>query len=210
MTEVAIVVGASSGLGAAIAARLREKGQQVIGVSRHGPDIWGDAALPQTARLAVVEAQKRGSLELLVNCAGSGVFKPVGSYSAEDVEKVFTSNLATTLAFCQTVYPLFKQRGAGTIVNVMSTAALVGKPGETIYCAAKWGVRGFTEALRVEAKGTGVRIVSVYPGGMKTPFWSGDPRDTSSFMDPRDVAATIVNALFAVVPPTELTIARKV
>jgi len=209
MTDVAIVVGASSGLGAAISALLRQRRLEVVGVSRRGPDIRGDAALPETAKAALAEAQRRGALRLLVNCAGSGVFKPVGSYTGEDVATVFTSNLATTIAFCQAIYPLFKQSG-GTIVNVMSTAALVGKPGETIYCAAKWAVRGYTEALRAEAKGTPVRIVSVYPGGMKTPFWSGDPRDVSTFMEPNDVAAAIVDALFQPksVQVTELTITR--
>ena len=207
MSDVAIVVGASSGLGAAIYDLLKKR-MEVVGVSRRGPDIRGDASLPETAQSSLAAAQKRGTLQMLVNCAGSGVFKPAGSYTNDDVAKVFTSNLATTLAFCQTIYPIFTQRGDGTIVNVMSTAALVGKPGETVYCAAKWGVRGYTEALRAEAKGTGVRIVAVYPGGMKTPFWEGDPRDTSAFMDPSDVAKTIIDALFAPTPPSELTIAR--
>jgi short-subunit dehydrogenase len=209
MTDAAIVVGASSGLGASISSLLKQRGLEVVGVSRRGPDICGDAALSETAKAAIAEAQRRGALRLLVNCAGSGVFKPVGSYTDEDVGSVFNSNLATTIAFCQAVYPLFKQSG-GTIVNVMSTAALVGKPGETIYCSAKWAVRGYTEALRVEAKGTPVRIVSVYPGGMKTPFWSGDPRDVSTFMEPNDVASAIVDALFQPksVQVTELTITR--
>ncbi len=208
MTGVAIVVGASSGLGAAMYANLRQRGLEVIGVSRRGPDVHGDAMLPETAAAAIAESRKRGTLNLLVNCAGTGIFKPAGTYAPEDVATLFTSNVATTMAFCQAIYPLFKQQHAGTIVNVMSTAALVGKPGETVYCAAKWAVRGFTEALRAEAKGTGVRVMSVYPGGMKTPFWKGDPRDTSGFMEPADVAAAIADAIFQQVGVTELTISR--
>lgn len=207
MTDVAIVVGASSGLGAALYEVLRKR-MQVVGVARRGPDIRGDAALPETAKAAIDEARRRGTLNLLINCAGTGVFKPAGTYLPEDVATVFTSNVATTMAFCQAIYPLFKQQEAGTIVNVMSTAALVGKPGETVYCAAKWAVRGFTEALRAEAKGTGVRVMSVYPGGMKTPFWKGDPRDTSGFMEPDDVATAIADAIFQKVGVTELTISR--
>lgn len=207
MTDVAIVVGASSGLGAALYESLRKR-MAVVGVARRGPEIRGDAALPETAKAAVDEARRRGTLNLLINCAGTGVFKPAGTYSPEDVATVFTSNVATTLAFCQAIYPLFRQQGSGTIVNVMSTAALVGKAGETIYCGAKWAVRGFTEALRVEAKGTGVRVVGVYPGGMKTAFWKGDPRDVGGFMEPADVASAIVDAIFQKVGVTELTISR--
>ena len=207
--EVAIVTGASSGLGAEIAALLRSRGMDVVGVSRRGPDIKGDASERSIVQAAVEEAGRRGALRLLVNCAGIGVFKPVGSYSDEDIARVFTSNLAAIMAFCETVFPMMKQAG-GTIVNVMSSAALVGKAGESVYCAAKWGARGYTEALRAEAKGSPVRILAVYPGGMKTAFWEGDPRDTSSFMDPREVAEAIVAAIFqpATIQVTELTIAR--
>jgi short-subunit dehydrogenase len=84
----------------------------------------------------------------------------------------------------------------GFIVNVMSTAATMARAQECIYCAAKWGARGFTESLRLEAKKTPVKIVSVYPGGMKTPFWSeraGMQPNTSAFMEPSEVAGVIVD-----------------
>jgi short-subunit dehydrogenase len=207
--QTAIVTGASSGLGAAISALLRDRSLDVVGVSRRGPDIKGDASQRGTAKAAVAEAARRGTLSILVNCAGAGIFKSVGSYTFDDLARVFTSNLASTINFCEVVFPLFKESG-GTIVNVMSSAALIGKAGESVYCAAKWGVRGYTEALRAEGKGSKVRILAAYPGGMKTAFWKDDPRDTSGFMDPADVAAAIVEAIFQ--PPgiqiTDLTIAR--
>lgn len=80
----------------------------------------------------------------------------------------------------------------------MSTAATTPRANETVYCAAKWGARGFTEALRVEAKGTPLRILAVYPGGMNTPFWSrtrGGGTDSSRFMSPGEVAAAICEAV---------------
>ena len=74
---------------------------------------------------------------------------------------------------------------------------------------AKWGARGYTEALRNEAKETKARILSVFPGGMKTPFWP-DPKRSANFMDPKEVAAAIVDAIFQ--PPTiqvsEIVISR--
>jgi short-subunit dehydrogenase len=77
----------------------------------------------------------------------------------------------------------------------MSTAANVAKAGEAIYCAAKWGAKGFTESLRLETKGSRVRILSVYPGGMDTPFWAEAPdvvSDTSNLMNPKEVAEIIL------------------
>ena len=188
MTGVAVVTGASSGLGFEIAALLRDRGLDVVGAARRGPDIKGDGARRETAIAAFDEARRRGRIELLVNCAGIGVFHPAGTYSDEEIEQVIGSNLISMINFCEVFIA-----AAPIIVNVMSTAALAGKPGETVYCAAKWGARGYTEALRAEAKG--VRVIGVYPGGMNTPFWAGAEK-AGKFMDPREIAAKIVSAIF--------------
>ena len=186
MSQTAIVTGASSGLGFEIAAMLRERGMTVIGVSRRGPGIRGDASKRETA---IAARDAAGDPALLVNCAGVGIFHPAGSYTPEEVEEVIGANLVAMINFCE----VFAGR-VPTIGNVMSTAALSGKPGESVYCAAKWGARGYTEALRAELKET--RVVGVYPGGMKTPFWASDPERAATFMDPKDIAAKIVAAIF--------------
>lgn len=205
MTDVAVVTGASSGLGREIANILRVK-MAVVGVSRRGPDVRGDASDPATAAAALDAAQKLGTARLLVNCAGTGIYKPIGSYTTEDIAATLNANLVATIVFCERFLPLVTRDG-GTVVNVLSTAALVGKPNETIYCAAKWGARGYTEALRAETKGTKARILAVYPGGMDTAFW--EPQ-RESFMPPRDVAAMIVDAVMrpASIAVTELVISR--
>jgi short-subunit dehydrogenase len=197
---VAIVTGASSGLGAAIAQLLGSR-MPVVGVSRR---TLGDASNPDTARRAIEEAEKLGAIDLLVNCAGVGVFGPAGSYDEKAIDDVLDANLKSTIVFCNALFPRFARDG-GTIVNVLSTAALVGKPNESVYCAAKWGARGYTEALRAEAKGTKARVISVAPGGMDTPFW---PERREGFMDPREIAAVIVDAVDRRVNVTELVIAR--
>lgn len=186
MSGVAVVTGASSGLGFEIAALLRQRGFEVVGVARRGPDIKGDGAKRETAIAALAEARRRGTIELLVNCAGIGIFHPAGTYTDEEIERVIGSNLISMINFCDVFVPVVP-----VIVNVMSTAALTGKPNETVYCAAKWGARGYTEALRAEAMG--VRVVAVYPGGMNTPFWAGDAK-AARFMDPREIAGKIVAA----------------
>jgi short-subunit dehydrogenase len=200
----AIVTGASSGLGKAIAELLAQR-MPVVGVSRRGPShILGDAADPSTAQRTIAAAEQLGPIDLLVNCAGAGVFGPAGSYDEHAIDAVLDANLKSTIVFCNALFPAFQARG-GTIVNVLSTAALIGKPNESVYCAAKWGARGYTEALRAEAKGTKARVISVAPGGMDTPFW---PERRADFMDPKEIAAVIVDAIDRRVNVTELVIAR--
>jgi short-subunit dehydrogenase len=141
---------------------------------------------------------------LLVNCAGAGVFGPAGSYDDAAIARVLDANLLATILFCEALFPRFRTEG-GTIVNVLSTAALIGKPNESVYCAAKWGARGYTEALRAEAKGTKARIMSVAPGGMDTAFWT---ERRSDFMDPKDIAAIVVDAIERPVNVSEIVISR--
>ena len=194
---VAIVTGASSGLGLSIAELLRSRGAQVIGVSRRATaDVSGDASKRETAIRAIEAAERLGTIDLLVNCAGAGIFGPAGSYDDDAI---------ATINFCELLFPRFKEHG-GTIVNILSTAALVGKANETVYCAAKWGARGYGEALKAEAKGTNARIIAVSPGGMNTPFW---PEPRPGFMDPADVAATIVDAIERPVDISEIVITRR-
>jgi len=208
MTDTAIVTGASSGLGLEIARQLTARGMEVIGVARRESPfttVRGDAACVETAQLAIGAAKVRGALRLLVNCAGVGIYGPAGSYDEQAIRRVIEANLVTTIVFCNAVFPVMRAEGKGTIVNVLSTAALVGKPNETVYCAAKWGARGYSEALRAEAKGTGVRVLSAAPGGMRTPFW---PDDRAGFMDPSEVAAIILDAVFRPLAVTDLVIQR--
>jgi short-subunit dehydrogenase len=198
---VGIVTGASSGLGLALSSMLIERGMHVVGVSRR---TVGDASQEETAKRAIAEAERYGQIHLLVNAAGVGVFGAAGSYDENSIRRVLDANLVSTIVFCDALLPRFQREG-GTIVNILSTAALVAKPDESVYCAAKWGARGYTEVLRAESKGTKARVMSVAPGGMNTPFWD-PPRE--DFMDPREVAAVIVDAIERPVYVAELVIQR--
>lgn len=205
MRSVAIVTGGTSGLGEAIAVLLRERGMEVVTVSRRETaDITGDAAHEDTVLRAVTHAESLGDITLLVNCAGVGLFGAAGSYVEEDVRQVIDANLVATILFCDELFPRFTRDG-GTIVNILSTAALVPKPNESVYCAAKWGARGYTEVLKEEARGTHARVISVAPGGMHTPFWE---QTREGFMDPADIARVIVDALDAPVNVSSIVIER--
>jgi short-subunit dehydrogenase len=203
--SVAIVTGGTSGLGAAIAALLGERGYEVVTVSRRDSAIVsGDASRAETVKRAIVAAESLGELTLLVNCAGSGIFGALGSYDEEIVRTIVDANLTSMILFSDAVFRRFAERG-GTIVNILSTAALVAKPNESVYCAAKWGARGYTDVLRAEAKGTRARVISVAPGGMDTPFW---PEQRDGFMRAAEVAKVVVDAIERPVNVSSLVIER--
>jgi short-subunit dehydrogenase len=202
----AIVTGATSGLGLAIVQLLRSRGTSVVGVGRReSADVVGDASKREAALRAVEAAERFGALDLLVNCAGIGIFGPAGSYDEATIAKILESNLVATINFCDLLFPRFREHG-GTIVNILSTAALTGKANETVYCAAKWGARGYTEALKAEAKGTKAHVIAVAPGGMNTPFW---PDARTGFMNANDVAQIIVDAIARPVDVSEIVITRR-
>lgn len=210
--KTAIVTGAGSGLGLQLSIALIGDGRKVIGVTRSNPvdrdfvhlveqgalkHVRGDAGDPRTVEMALAEAEALGGVDLLINCAGAGIYGPAGSYSRRDLDDVFAGNLYGTILFSEAAFRIFRSEG-GTIVNVMSTASQVARANEAIYCASKWGARGYTESLRIEAKGSAASIVAVYPGGMNTPFWEvgrGSKVDPSKFMDPAQVAQVILSAL---------------
>lgn len=210
MTQnVAIVTGYSSGLGRAFAAELLDRGWTVIGVSRapKGPDwpakheaavhhVSGSVASESTVREAFTKAGELGELHIVVNCAGQGVFGDVGSYNADDISKAIEGNLAGLILFTDHAVAHMSESG-GTIVNVMSTAAKKLRTGESVYTAAKWGAKAYTRTVReaVKAKKLGIRVIEVYPCGMKTAFWSQAVRPVSdgfSFPAPEPIAAVVL------------------
>lgn len=134
---------------------------------------------------------------IVISCAGEGVFGKIGSFKDEHIKKVFSANLIGTILISQKAVEQMQKKG-GFIVNVMSTSAMIVRENESIYCASKWGSKGFTESLRLETKGSKIKVVSVYPGGMQTPFWDSDfviKPNTDSFMKPDEVAQIIVENL---------------
>jgi len=205
MAPVAIIPGGTSGLGAEVAKLLRARDTAVVTVSRRKTaHVVGDASREDTVKRAIDAAEKLGEITLLINCAGSGGFGPTGTYDEAGVRAILDANLTSMILFCDALFPRFAKHG-GTIVNVLSTAALIAKPNESVYCAAKWGARGYTDVLKAEAKGTKARILSVAPGGMQTPFWES-PRE--GFMDPAEIAKIILDAIDRPVNLTSIVIER--
>lgn len=221
---VALVVGASSGLGKAVATLLAKERARVFGMARR----IADAALPGSVLKIPMNVRQPESIDdafrlldaqtdhvdILVNCAGRGLVKPFQETTREDIMDVFGTNLKGNIYTTLEVYRRMLPNASGHIVNVASTTGVVPKAKETIYAASKAGLRAFTEALRMEAAPHGIRVTGVSPGGMDTDFWGKDgmPPAGNAFMDPADVAQQIMNLLQSPssISPAELVIQRGV
>lgn len=133
-------------------------------------------------------------VHLLINNAGTGVFQPLNELSESDIRQMMETNVYGTIYPTKAVYPLFKQQGYGKLMNIISTAGLRGKVNESVYCASKFAVRGFTESLVKEWDGSGIYPTAVYMGGMDTPFWNESDHisDQSRLKSPEKVAELIV------------------
>jgi short-subunit dehydrogenase len=233
MRKISVISGGTSGLGFEIANLLIRSGKSVLILGRNSEKL-ADAS----SRLRKVsenllagslicnigmeeDVRKVGkfltsnsfSVEYLFNNAGRGLFAKAQNSTSALIDTIFEANLKGMILLTSEILRLTPHDQELTIVNIMSTSALLGRAEETVYCAAKWGARGFTEALRTEFKGTKRNIIAVYPGGMKTNFWDipGQNRDISSFMDPAEVAEKIVNAVIVTdkLFVTDITINRK-
>ena len=217
MLKVSIISGGASGLGYEIAVRLVRNGNNVVLLGRDEEKLekasnqlkdTTSGVFAETVkcnvglesdikRLKEYLSERNMITEYLFNNAGIGLFTPADKLNSEMIDKVFEANVKGMMLLTSQILSITPKEEELTIINIMSTSALVGRAEETVYCAAKWGARGFTEALRAELKGTKRNVIAVYPGGMKTDFWKiqGQNRDISSFMCPALVADKIVNAV---------------
>jgi short-subunit dehydrogenase len=233
MKKISIISGGGSGLGFEIAELFVKSGRNVMILGRNSEKLnEASARLKIFAKNNLAEsmvcnigqeedikkvgdylAKNSFSVEYLFNNAGMGLFKRADTTTSAMIESVFEANVKGMILLTSEILRLTPEKEELTIVNIMSTSALSGRAEETIYCAAKWGARGYTEALRTELKGTKRNIIAVYPGGMRTDFWKipGQDRDISRFMDPAEVAMKIVNAVLVSdkMLVTDITINRK-
>ena len=156
----------------------------------------GDIADEEFVINAIQEIAKIGNIAYLINNAEKACFKEPSQYTKADIEMSLTGLKGMILCSTQTLK--VKNETDLKIVNIMSSAALKGNKQEALYCAAKWGERGYTESLKVAYKGSSVKIIGVYPGGMNTEFWEHN-RDyvtlekSNSFMPPKEVATVILD-----------------
>lgn len=187
----ALVTGASSGIGAAMATLLAERGGHVYGLSRRGEAPAGihaiaaditDADSVQAAVARIIS--ERGQLDIVVNAAGIGGAGPVEQIPLAEARKVMETNFFGALNVAQATLPHLRRRPRANLVMVSSIAGLMGIPYRAIYSASKAGVEMLVESLRLELRSTGVRVVSVNPGDTATPIIGAQYRMPADEVDP--------------------------
>ncbi len=210
--KVAVVTGGGRGIGAETALALARAGARVaIGdvdlqaAEQTAAGLPGEALALRldvtdrpafTAFLDTVES-RLGPIEVLVNNAGIMPLAMIEDEADDTTLRVLEINLHAVIHGCREAIRRMRPRAAGTIVNVASTAGKQGVVGAATYCATKHGVVGLSEAIRLELRGSGVEVVCVMPGVVRTELTTGvpDARGVPT-IDARDVATEIVDALY--------------
>jgi 3-oxoacyl-[acyl-carrier protein] reductase len=206
--KVALVTGASRGIGAAVAHMLDERGVKLGLASRSGDDLGLDAvaqpcdvrALEQLESIVAATVERFGRLDILVANAGVGAYGPFLDLSLDHLDEMVDVNLKGTLYAVRAALPHLMESGRADIVTVASEAGRRGLPFEATYCASKFGQVGFTRALDHELREHGVRCTNVCPGGVATDFALDAGRGRSpdalpGMMTADDVAEVIVFVL---------------
>lgn len=209
--QVALITGASAGIGAAIARAFLREGADLVVVARRverlealaaeaqqlGREcrfVIGDVREEDTASRATQAALDHfGKIDILVNNAGVGVYKQLEETSPDDYDTMMDSNMRSTFLFTRYVVPVLLRQGSGIIINVSSMAGVMGFPGEAVYCATKFAQVGFTQALDRELRPRGIKVGVLCPGGVKTEFAIGAGRTeegvaVSGMLEAEDVA----------------------
>jgi NAD(P)-dependent dehydrogenase (short-subunit alcohol dehydrogenase family) len=177
--KVVLVTGASSGFGEAVAAELQSRGHRVFGTSRRpmaSPaagystvtlDVDDDASV--AAGVAEVLRQA-GRIDVLVNNAGFGLAGALEETTVAEARRQFETNFFGVHRACRAVLPQMRARRSGRIVNMSSLGGLVSVPFQAMYCASKFAVEAYTEALRMEVWPFGIQVAMVEPGDFATRF----------------------------------------
>lgn len=215
--RVALITGASRGIGRAIALRLAQAGATTVLAARTDPAL---AAVAETIRAsggetlvvptdvtndqqleALVNAAlaRFGHIDILVNNAGGGPPRtPIVKARIRDWEWTVRLNLWATMVLTKLVLPAMIERRSGTIVNICSLAGLAGKPGEAAYAAAKFGVRGFSQSLFEEVREYGIKVSTICPGYVDTALIPPNRRvDRSKMLSPEDVAHAVYEVVIS-------------
>ncbi|MCR4606483.1 MAG: SDR family oxidoreductase [Oscillospiraceae bacterium] len=186
MSKVAIVTGASSGIGLAVSKQLLEAGCTVYGFSRRGTSAEGvkPVAVEITDEAAVKAAvdsvaEKEGRIDILINNAGMGISGPVEFTSAEDMKLQMEVNYYGQVYCAKAVLPHMRRQGSGRIVCTSSVAAVMSIPYQSFYSSTKAAVSAMALALRNEVKNFGIQVCAVMPGDTKTGFTDARIKDDS-------------------------------
>ena len=217
--KIALVTGASRGIGLAVAIALRARGMHVVRLARslkdaraeRRTDIQCDVTKPADVERALDQVDKELAVpDVLVNNAGIFFIKPLGETTLEDFTGTLAANLTAPFLFARRIIPRMVERGSGHLVTIGSISDYIGFSGSTAYAASKFGLRGMHEVIRQETAKSGIRTTLISPGPVDTDIWNPvDPDSKPGFtkrkdmMKSEDVAAAVV---YAVTQPEHLAV----
>jgi NAD(P)-dependent dehydrogenase (short-subunit alcohol dehydrogenase family) len=200
--KVAVVTGASRGIGLAIARALAHEGVRLGLLSRSRPGVGGEFVACDLADPAQIPAavgrliEKLGSVDFLVNNAGTFLEKPVAELALPDWERALRVNLTAPFLITREILPHMIARRSGRIVNIASTAATQGYLHQSAYTASKHGLLGFARSLAIEAKPHNIHVHTLCPGGVDTDFikgtYLGERLKGQPMIRPQDIAEMVL------------------
>jgi 3-oxoacyl-[acyl-carrier protein] reductase len=214
--RLAVITGATEGIGRAIAVALGGAGAKVAICARTAPNVDAtiaalrhagldaigrpcDVADPAAVRaFADFVSRERGDAAVLVNNAGIGRFAPLEELTLEDWDETIAVNLRSLYLVTRAFLPGLVRAGGSSIVNIASLAGRNGFEGGTAYCASKHAVLGFSKALMLEVRKRGLRVIAICPGSVATPFMDKQDRmrpNRDRILTAEDVAQAVVGAL---------------
>lgn len=205
--QVCVITGGAKGIGLATAKALLARGARVALLDLENIALGHADALSircDVTRAADVQAavdqitEQLGPIAVWVNNAGLARHRWIPDYTEDEIDLMLAVNLKGTILGSQAALRAMIPHKHGHIINVISTASLRGIPSETVYCAAKWGVRGFTQGLAEEAAPHRIRVTAILPGGVNTAFWDdASQREAPKqlFLKPEHIADGIVSCI---------------
>ena len=214
MSETAVITGASSGVGKSLAIQLSDAGYRVVLAARSedklnaiaeeiqskGGDslvVLTDVSQPEQINNLKDRALEYGDVSVVINNAGLGKFSKVEDVAIEDWDRQLDVNLRASFLVSQAFIPGMKQRLNGTLAFMNSVAGKKGYPYSAAYVASKYGMRGLADSLREELREDNIKVISIHPGAVDTPFWDGTgmnfPRE--EMLSTYTLAQSIVHAI---------------
>ncbi len=209
--KTVLITGASKGVGREIALLFASEGCNLI-LNARGKEqlekvkkeceslnisckiVSGDITSSETLSLLEKSAEET-TLDILVNNAGIMIAKPVEENTEDDTKKIFYLNVFAQINLTQRLLPLLKSRTEAQIINMVSNSGLEGRQNLSLYCSTKFALRGYTDSLRKEVNKYGIKVLGIYPGGMRTNLFDKiENHDISGFMDPKEVARIVVSS----------------
>ena len=205
-----LVTGSSSGIGRAITIKLLDSGARVIGVARNHSKLKLEhknyltysidlSKLDNLEKIIKKIIQDHPEINGLVSNAGYGEFGPLENFSVNDISSFFSMNLTSHIIITKCLLPHLKKKEIGDIIFMGSEASLTGEKNGTLYCSAKFGLRGFSQALRKDVSNSNIRVCIINPGMVRTSFFNNlkfsPGEDINNAVSEEDISNAVLSIL---------------